>query len=158
MDSKEKDMRVGEAALDAAESLSEHPLATGIGAGAGAVAGAAAGAAGGPVGMATGAAIGALAGGLVGHGAGAYVNPAEERVYWQDHYRNESYFDPNYDFDDYHPAYEAGYTLRSRTDARWDEFENNLGDEWEKIKGQSRLSWEQAKHAARSAWDKIDKT
>jgi len=160
MDTKDKDQLLtgGGDPLDVAESLSAHPVGTGLGAGAGAVAGAAAGTPGGPVGMAAGAAIGALAGGLVGQGVAAYVNPAEERVYWQDHYRNENYYDPNFDFDDYHPAYEVGYTVRGRSDTRWEELEDKLGAEWDSVKGQSRLTWEQAKAAARSAWDKIDKT
>jgi len=160
MDIKDKDKRVLDSGdpLDVAENLSEHPVGTGPGVGTGAVAGAAAGSPGGPIGMAAGAAIGALAGGLVGQGVAAYVNPAEERVYWQDHYRNESYFNPNYDFDDYQPAYEVGYTIRGRSDTPWDDLESKLGSEWENVKGKSRLTWEQAKAAARAAWDKIDKS
>jgi hypothetical protein len=139
------------------DDLSDHHMATGVGAGGGAMAGMALGAAAGPVGMAAGGAIGALAGGMAGKGVGGLVNPADEKLYWQDNYRNESYYNPAYTYDDYDPAYSLGYTSRGRYAGTWDESENNLRNDWDSVKGQSRLSWEQAKGATRAAWDKMER-
>ena len=136
------------------DDLGEHHLASGVGAGGGAAAGMAVGAPAGPVGMAAGGAIGALAGGMVGQGIGTLLNPDEERIYWQDHYRNESYFDPNYDYDDYEPAYMLGYTARQRYRGTWDELQDQLQRDWENVKGISRMEWEQARHAVRAAYEK----
>ncbi|MCE3261924.1 MAG: hypothetical protein K0R43_1003 [Pseudoduganella sp.] len=121
----------------------EHNLATGVGAGGGAAAG-----------MAAGGAIGALAGGMAGQGIGTLLNPSEERVYWQDHYRNESYFNPNFDYDDYEPAYMLGYTARQRYRGTWDELQEQLERDWETVKGRSRMAWEHAKDAVRAAYER----
>jgi len=132
----------------------DHNLATGVGAGGGAAAGIAAGAAAGPVGMAAGGAIGALAGGMAGQGIGTLLNPSEERVYWQDHYRNEAYFNPTFDYDDYEPAYMLGYTARQRYRGTWEELKDQLERDWETVKGKSRMAWEHAKDAVRAAYEK----
>lgn len=136
------------------DDLDDHNLATGVGAGGGVAAGMAAGSVAGPVGMAAGGAIGALAGGMAGHGIGTLLNPAEERIYWQDHYRNESYFDPNYDYDDYEPAYMLGYTAKQRYRGNWDELQEQLRRDWENVKGKSRMQWEHAQEAVRAAYEK----
>ncbi len=132
----------------------DHNLATGVGGAGGAAAGIAAGAPAGPLGMAAGGAIGALAGGLAGQGIGTLLNPSEERIYWQDHYRNEPYFDPSFDYDDYEPAYMLGYTARQRYRGTWDQLESQLAHDWESVKGKSRMAWEHARHAVRSAYEK----
>lgn len=140
------------------DALHEHHLAKGVGAGAGAAAGAAAGAVGGPVGMAAGATIGAVAGGLAGKGVGHMVNPAEEAAYWSSNYQTQPYYSPGYTYEDYGPAYELGYTGRSRyAGRRYDEAENDLRDDWDRLKGKSRLTWEQAKSATRAAWDRVER-
>lgn len=139
------------------DDLSDHHLAGGVGAGGGAMAGAAMGMPAGPIGMATGAAIGALAGGMVGKGVGGLVNPAEEQAYWRDNFRNESYYTPGYEYDDYDPAYALGYNSRSRYEGGWDSAEPSLRSEWELNRGRSRLGWEQAKSATRAAWDKVER-
>jgi hypothetical protein len=138
-----------------AEDDEDDPnLATGLGAGGGAAAGIAVGAPAGPVGMAAGGAIGALAGGMAGQGIGTLLNPSEERVYWQDHYRNEAYFNPSYDYDDYEPAYMLGYTARQRYRGTWDELKDQLERDWETVKGKSRMAWEHAKDAVRAAYER----
>lgn len=139
------------------DDLSDHHMATGVGAGGGAMAGMALGAAGGPVGMAAGGAIGALAGGMAGKGVGGLVNPADEKVYWENNFRNESYYNPAYQYDDYDPAYSLGYNSRTNYRGNWDANESSLRNDWERTKGQSRLTWDEAKHATRSAWDKVER-
>jgi hypothetical protein len=104
--------------------------------------------------MVSGGAIGALAGGGVLQGPAASLDAAEERVYWQDHYRNASYYNPAYDFDDYEPAFAFGDEARRRHSGDWDGIEARLADEWERVKGKSRMAWEHAKLAVRAAWDR----
>jgi hypothetical protein len=141
----------------AGDALDEHNMAKGMGAGGGAAAGAALGGVGGPVGMAAGAAIGAVAGGMAGKGAGALVNPAAESAYWRDTYRSAPYYKPEYDYDDYAPAYSLGYNGRGRFEGSFDHTDLELGKEWNQVKGSSRLTWDEAKLASRAAWEKVER-
>jgi hypothetical protein len=134
-----------------------HPVGTAAGGTAGAATGAAIGAAAGPAGALVGGAIGAVAGGLAGHRAGEKVNPTVEESYWRDNYSSRPYVNRTYSFDDYNPAYRYGWETRARqADRRFDEVENDLGRNWDQMKGKSRLKWEEAKHAVRDAWDRVD--
>ena len=139
------------------DELDDHNLAKGVGASGGAMAGAALGVPGGPVGMAAGAAIGALAGGIMGKGVGTIANPVDEQNFWREQYRNETYYEPGYGYDDYDPAYALGYNGRNREGSGWPANESALRDEWERARGQSRLGWDQARPAARAAWERADR-
>lgn len=130
-----------------------HPVGTGIGAAGGAMIGAAVGSLGGPVGMAIGGAVGAITGGLAGKEVAESFDPTLETEYWQERYRNESYVEPQYDYDDYGPAYLLGARYRDRHSS-FEEAEKDMGEGWERLKDRSRLPWEKARHAARAAWDR----
>ena len=133
-----------------------HPVGTGFGAAGGAMAGAAAGALAGPIGAVIGGVVGAVAGGLVGKGAGEEVNPTGEEAYWRESYPNEPYYTNAYTYEDYAPAYAAGYIYRmNNRGVGWDLAQTTLRDDWERGK-QSNLHWEQAQHAARAAWHRVD--
>jgi hypothetical protein len=119
------------------DDLSDHHMATGVGAGGGA--------------------IGALAGGMAGKGVGGLINPADEKVYWENNFRNESYYNPAYQYDDYDPAYSLGYNSRANYRGNWDANESSLRNDWERTKGSSRLTWDEARPASRSAWDKVER-
>jgi hypothetical protein len=134
-----------------------HPVGAGAGAAGGAIAGAAAGTIAGPVGAAVGAVIGGLAGGVAGKVMAEAVNPTAEEAFWAENFRNESYYDPAYTYDDYSPAYRHGYGGRGRyQDRTWDEAEKDLESNWDTVKGQSRLGWDKAKHASRAAWVRVE--
>jgi hypothetical protein len=134
-----------------------HPVGTGVGAGAGALAGAAIGSVAGPVGTIVGGAVGAIAGGLGGKAVGESVNPTAENAYWQDNYKNEAYVKPDYAYNDYAPAYRAGYENRAKYAGHtFDQAEPDLRHDYEAAKGDSRLGWEEAKHASRAAWQRVD--
>jgi outer membrane lipoprotein SlyB len=140
------------------DDLANHNLASGTGTGAGAVAGATIGAVGGPVGMAAGAAIGAVAGNMMGKGAGQLVNPVAEDAHWRDNYRTTPGYVEGHTYDDYAPAFRAGY--EAHPGARGSSFENHeerMRSDWERTKGASRLQWEEAKHATRSAWHRVER-
>lgn len=134
-----------------------HPVGTGVGAAGGAVAGAAAGSIAGPVGTVVGGVVGAVVGGLAGKGVGEAVNPTAEEAYWRESYASEPYHNPTYGYEDYAPAYRAGYMARKNDpDSAWHHTEARLASDWEKAKGTSRLKWEEAKHATRAAWHRIE--
>lgn len=79
-----------------------------------------------------------------------------EDNYWRTHFKREPYYDRDYSFDDYGPAFRVGYDGRVRSDSRsFDEAEPGLRQRWEETKGSSRLAWEKARDAARAAWDRV---
>ena len=137
-----------------------HPVGTGLGAAGGAAAGAAVGSMAGPVGTLVGGAVGAIAGGLAGKGAAEGVNPTAEDSYWRENYSKRPEYKQGYSYDDYAPAYRAGYTGWERARASGESFEAHeakLQNDWERAKGASRLKWEEAKGAARAGWDRVER-
>lgn len=135
-----------------------HPVGTGIGATGGGAAGAAIGTAvGGPVGAAVGLAAGAIVGGLAGKGAGEAVNPTVEDTYWREQHAREPYYDRNYSYEDYGPAYSTGYMGYSQygvAGKTYEQAEPDLRRDWERSRGKSRLDWERAKYPSRAAWER----
>ncbi len=93
--------------------------------------------------------------GSVGFAAGE-VNAALEDQYWRIAYQDEAYFNEQFGFDDYHPAYVLGYQGPARFHSSFEEAAPQLNKEWEQVKGKSRLSWDHARMAIRAAWDKVD--
>lgn len=146
-----------------------HPVGTGAGAAAGGLAGAGGAAAigaatgtavGGPVGTVAGAAVGAVAGGLIGKGVAEGVNPTEEDAYWRNQYRQEPYYESNYNYDDYAGAYRTGYEgygRWGRAGKRYEDVEPELKSDYERNYGKSKLSWDKARHATRAAWHRFDR-
>ena len=138
-----------------------HPVGTGIGAAGGGTTGAAIGmVAGGAVGAVVGAAIGAVAGGLAGKDVAEAVDPTAEDAYWRGAHARESYYDKDYTYDDYAPAYRTGYAgvAEHRAAGRtFDSAESDLERSYDKAKGSSKLGWEKAKHATRAAWDRVER-
>lgn len=134
-----------------------HPVGTGVGTLGGAVAGAAAGSLAGPVGTAVGGLVGAIVGAAAGHSAGEAINPTVEEAYWRSAYGKEPYFNEKYTFDDYAPAYRAGFMGHDEyRDLSWDKAEPRLASNWEKAKGSSRLQWNQARDASYAAWQRVN--
>lgn len=135
-----------------------HPLGTGVGATGGAVAGAAAGSVVGPAGTLVGGVVGAIVGGLAGKGVGEAVNPTVEDAYWRDNHDKEPYYNDQYRYEDYAPAYRVGYENRSKySDRTWDQAEPELRADWDRNKGTSRMEWNDAKQATRAAWHRVER-
>lgn len=133
-----------------------HPVGTGIGAAGGAVTGAAAGSIGGPIGAAAGAVIGAVIGGLAGKGAAEAINPTDEEAYWREVHVNEPYYSPEHTYDDYAPAYRAGWEARmAGTD--WDSTRAHWARQWDAEHANGRLTWEKAQPAVKAAWDRANR-
>ncbi len=110
------------------------------------------------VGGVIGAVAGAVAGGLAGKGIAESINPTEEETYWRENYKNRPYYESNYTYDQYAPAYRYGWESRSKHQGRqFDEVESDLGRDWDRAKGSSNLGWEKAKHATRDAWHRVER-
>lgn len=135
-----------------------HPVGTGLGAVAGgAVAGAAAGAFGGPAGAVVGGVVGAVAGGLGGKAAAEAVNPTAEDAYWRDNYVKEPYYEQGRAYEEYQPAYELGWTGRTRYEGSFDAAEPRLMEEWDKGRTDSSFEWGSARPATLAAWERADR-
>lgn len=137
-----------------------HPIGTGIGAaGAGAIGAAVGGVVAGPVGAAIGSVVGAVAGGLAGKSAAEKVNPTVEDDYWRTNYSSRPYVDQKERYEDYQPAYQAGYEGYSRygtSGKTYDEIEPDLRRDYETRQGGAGLAWDKAKHAAKDAWHRVE--
>ena len=79
-----------------------------------------------------------------------------EDLFWSVNYWKESYFRPDYDYEDYAPAYCVGYSGRAQYGGRFDEAETSLCANFVRIKGDSRLTWNEARDAIRAAWQRVD--
>jgi len=86
------------------------------------------------------------------------IDATAENNYWRDAYSKEPYYNKQYDFDDYSPAYKLGYEGRGRYLGRtYNEVENDLSNDWDKFKGKSRLMWNDAKSAVRAGWHRVER-
>ena len=133
-----------------------HPVGVGIGAAAGGVAaGAAAGTlAAGPVGTVIGAAIGAVVGGLGGKAIAEHFDPTVESQYWRDNHAKQPYYQAGKEYDDYEPAYRAGWEGRNRNpDSTFEEAEPELAKSYQ-TGGPAGLAWDDARPAMQAAWNR----
>lgn len=141
-----------------------HMLGTGLGAAAGGMAGAVAGVAaaaatgaaagslfGGPIGLVAG----AVAGGLLGHAAGEAIHPTEEDHHWSSSYTREPYYNSDYAYDDYLPAYRTGAEGYDADPTKsFAEIEAQLQDDYISNRGRSRLGWPEARAPMLAAWER----
>jgi len=87
------------------------------------------------------------------------LDPAGEEAYWRENYSTQPYYEAGYTYDDYHPAYRAGWEGRARYEGRrFQEVERELQADYERRRGASRLDWDRGREAARAAWDRFDAT
>lgn len=86
------------------------------------------------------------------------VDAAAENDYWKNQYQREPYYQSGTGFDEYEPGYRTGYEGHGRYEGRrFDEVQDELRSDYEKLKGQSRLGWEKVKEAARAAWNRVER-
>ena len=91
------------------------------------------------------------------------VDKAAENKYWQNQFRNESYYEAGREYEDYEPAYRVGvegYERYRDTHPEFDMAENQLRSDYERagerLGHKTRLGWEHAKDAARAAWHRLE--
>jgi hypothetical protein len=80
------------------------------------------------------------------------IDPRLEDAYWQSVYWAEPYHRGELDYEDYAPAYCAGYIGFAQYGGSFDDAEKSLCANWLRIKGDSRLSLDEALLAMRAAW------
>ena len=111
----------------------------------------------GAIGTAAGIAAGtaaALAGKTRGQAPERKVEPANEELYWREHFAGEPYVEAAYQFDDYLPAWRTGWEGRGKYGGReFDEVLRDLEGDFYWNRGKSRLTWQQAMPAVRAAWE-----
>jgi hypothetical protein len=96
----------------------------------------------------------------VGTAEGGTFNPSVHDIYWREAYSREPYYTADYTYDDYAPAYRAGYEAAGRyvgQNKRFDDVEPELRANYERIKGKSRLAWDDARVAVRAAWHRVER-
>lgn len=135
-----------------------HPVGKTVGGATGATAGAIAGSTAGPIGTVGGALIGAIAGWLEGKTIAEGINPDSELEYWENSYRNKSYYNHDKNWEDYHPAYTAGIHSYTGSDEDFSRAESGLRQNWNAVRGDSKLTTEEAVAASKDAWDRINTT
>ncbi len=79
----------------------------------------------------------------------------KQDAFWQKAFAKERYFRVGLSYDDYAPAYCAGYTGQMQYGGCWDDAEKSLISNWVRIKGDSRLSLDDALLAMHAAWDRL---
>ena len=98
-------------------------------------------------------------GGSGSRGIAEMLDPAGEEAYWRENYASQPYYDAAYTYDDYHPAYRAGWEGRARYEGHsFPEVERELRADYERRRGGSRLDWERCREAVRAAWNRFDAT
>lgn len=80
------------------------------------------------------------------------IDPRLEDAYWQSVYWSQPYYRSELDYEDYAPAYCAGYIGHAQYGGRFEDAEKSLCANWLRIKGDSRLTLEEAVQAMRAAW------
>ncbi|WP_040769071.1 hypothetical protein [Novipirellula maiorica] len=134
-----------------------HPVGTGLGAAlGGAATGAAAGAVAGPVGTVAGAVIGGVAGGLAGKAVAEKIDPTVEVAYWRTEHQNRDYYNDQYSYDDYAPAYQAGWeSFDPDVNEDWADRERIARQRWEEEGGAPLMPWDDARPAAEDAYARV---
>ena len=134
-----------------------HPVGAGVGAAlGGAATGAVAGLAAGPVGTVVGAVVGGVAGGLAGKAVAESIDPTVEAAYWRDEHRNRPYYNDEFGYDEYEPAYRAGWeSYDTSRPAMWSEQEKIARERWESDGGATTMTWDHARPAAEDAYNRV---
>ncbi len=87
------------------------------------------------------------------------LDPAAEEALWRENHAREPYYEPGTTYEDYHPAYRAGWEARIRYAGRaFEEIEGQLEIEFRRCCAASRLGWDKARNAARAAWQRFEAT
>jgi len=82
------------------------------------------------------------------------VEPANEELYWREHFAAEPYYDPAFDFEEYLPAWRTGWEGRAKyVGRRFEDVERELQSDYQWNRGQSRLLWDQARAAVRAGFE-----
>lgn len=85
----------------------------------------------------------------------------DEDQYWRQNHTAQPYYESNYTYEDYQPAYQTGYEAYSRyhsTGRTYSEIEPELQRDYERSYGNGKLGWEKAKQAVSDAWHRAEQS
>jgi len=85
------------------------------------------------------------------------IDPQLEDAYWESVYWAEPYHREELGYEDYAPAYCAGYIGFAQYGGSFEDAEKSLCANWLRIKGDSRLSLDEALLAMRAAWNHAER-
>lgn len=80
------------------------------------------------------------------------VDPGQQDAYWSGAFRREPYYRHGLDYEDYAPAYCAGYVGYAQYGGRFADAQRCLCANWLRIRGDSRLGLAEALAAMEAAW------
>jgi hypothetical protein len=110
----------------------------------------------GAIGTAAGLAAGTAAALAGKHPERKQVEPANEELYWREHFAAEPYVETAYQFEDYLPAWRTGWEGRGKYQGRsFDDVLRDLEGDFYWNRGKSRLTWQQAVPAVRAGWEHV---
>ena len=90
-------------------------------------------------------------------GDAPHIDADDELHYFQAIYRDAAYYSTGRDWSDYAPAYRYGREAFERhQDARFEQIEDTLAQDWEQAKAPSRLAWAEARGAVLAAWQRAE--
>ena len=95
--------------------------------------------------------------GFTGKAVAENIDPTIETAYWRDAYAEQPYYSENYQYEDYEPAYRAGwesYDPTVRSD--WKDRESIAKERWESEGGAPTMTWEEARLAAEDAYGRVN--
>ena len=87
------------------------------------------------------------------------IDKAAENKYWQNQFRNESYYETGKTFQDYEPAYRTaieGYDRYRDTAPTFDAAESALKSDYERLQARTELGWDKARNAMKAAWHRLE--
>jgi len=88
------------------------------------------------------------------------IDKAAENRYWQNQFRNESYYEAGRQYEDYEPAYRTaieGYDRYRDDHPSFDAAESSLRADYERLEDSARLGWDKARNATRAAWHRLER-
>jgi hypothetical protein len=81
-----------------------------------------------------------------------------ETTYWRGQYVTRPYYSPEYTFEEYEPAYRAGWeAFDHSTPVAFSEREKQAQQSWENEGGAQQMTWDEARSAAEDAYDRVYK-
>lgn len=83
----------------------------------------------------------------------------KEDLYWREHYRSRPYYNSDFSYQNYQPAYRIGYegyAEHVESDEPYEKIELKFRRDYENNYGDSGLDWNQAKYAVRDAWNRAE--
>jgi hypothetical protein len=81
------------------------------------------------------------------------IDAQREDAYWQGAFWSQPFYRADCSYEDYAPAFCAGYIGYAQYGGCFEDAEKSLCANWLRIKGDSRLNLDEAMQAIKAAWD-----